>query len=188
MTKQKLTFKVEKGLEKIAGIYAAADKDAGAAQAYFDNPAALMEALQVAPHREIRLSPGYKRLADALCSFDFDSYQAELADGPKGECGLSLPILDNMWKKVSGVDCAIHIDRELIAGPIVAVAVSMITVAVAFVNLSGRNEDEVGDKTPVAPAVRRPRVPGGPKFSATKEELQHLAQHAQIVADHIWLS
>lgn len=182
MTKQKLKFKIDGGLSKLSELYAATDS--AGADAYFDNPAALMSALSVEPAREIRLAQGYKKLSDALCSFDFAGFHDVIEEEGKAPCGLNLNVLQTMWDKVGGLDCTVHLDEKQLSGPIVAVAVSMITVAVAFVNLSGRNDD-TAEKVPAVPVRRKP--PAGPKF-ASREELHIMAQHAQIVADHIWLS
>lgn len=182
MTKQKLKFKIEGGLSKLSELYAGTN--AKMADGYWQNPSMLLEALHVAPSKEIRLSLGYKKLSDALGGFDFGQFYATIEEQGREECGLNLDVLQRMWDKVGGLDCTVHIDEKQLQGPIVAVAVSMITVAVAFVNLSGYNEYK-SEKAPVQPVYRKP--PAGPKF-ASREELQNMAQHAQIVADHIWFS
>lgn len=183
MTKQKLKFKIEGGLSKLSELYAGTD--AKMSDSYWHNPAQLMEALQVAPAKEIRLSSGYKKLADALGDFDFGGFHAAIEEEGKAPCGLNLNVLQTMWDRVGGLDCTVHIDQKLVQGPIVAVAVSMITVAVAFVNLSGKNDDVAERGPPPAPIYKR-KPPAGPKF-ATREDMHIMAQHAQVVADHLWL-
>ena len=77
MTKRRLTFKVEGGLKKLSELYASADKDHKATDTYWHNPGALLEALSVAPSKEIRISSGYKQLADTMDKVDFGQWQAE---------------------------------------------------------------------------------------------------------------
>jgi hypothetical protein len=77
MSKQKLKFKVDGGLKKLSELYASSDKDAGATDTYWKNPGALLEALAVAPSKEIRLSSGYKQLADTMGQVDFGSWSTD---------------------------------------------------------------------------------------------------------------
>jgi hypothetical protein len=72
-----LKFKVEGGLKKLSEFYATAEKDAGATDTYWHNPAALLEALEVAPSKEIRISAGYKQLADTMGQVDFGSWSTD---------------------------------------------------------------------------------------------------------------
>ena len=77
MSKQRLTFKVDGGLKKLSEFYSTAGSDEFAVDAYWKNPAALLEALSVAPAKEIRISSGYKHLADTMGDVDFNGWQAE---------------------------------------------------------------------------------------------------------------
>ena len=182
--KQKLTFKVEGGLSRLSAFYAGAADDA--ATTYWQRPSALLEALSVAPEKEIRLSSGYKKLADALETLDYGLYHETLSAREAGPCGTNANVFTSLWHAVGGHDESLQAGRlgdEFNEGPIVAVAVSMITVSVAFVNLSGSNHRE--EKHEERPAYR---VPAGPRF-ATTEQLRDMAHHAQIVADQIsWFS
>ena len=181
-TKEKLKFKVAGGLGKLSDFYAGTGADA--AETYFNNPAALLEALEVAPAKEIRISSGYKKLADSMEEIDFGLYHSTFSEEGVRDCsGVNLNVLTSLWNTVGG-DCAVQAGplKKDFNDPIVAVAVSMITVAVAFVNLSGMNEDKVNRNVP------QKKPPGGPAF-ASREQLHQMAHHAQIVADHIsWFS
>ncbi len=184
MTKQKLTFKIDGGLKKLSAFYAGAAEDA--ATTYWQRPSALLEALAVAPAKEIRLSSGYKKLADALDTLDYGLYHETLSAKESSACGTNANVFTSLWHAVSGHDelQAGGLTDEFNEGPIVAVAVSMITVSVAFVNLSGSNYKDEKDRE------QRPgyRVPAGPRFAST-EQLRDMAHHAQIVADQIsWFS
>lgn len=55
MTKRKLKFKTEGGLRKLPDFYAHTDTGTRATGTCWHNPAALMEALEAAPAREIRI-------------------------------------------------------------------------------------------------------------------------------------
>lgn len=77
MSKQRLTFKVDGGLKKLSEFYASADKDTAATETYWHNPAALLEALEVCPAKEIRISSGYKQLAETMVDVDFGQWSAE---------------------------------------------------------------------------------------------------------------
>ena len=77
MTKAKLKFKVEGGLKKLSELYASAEKDAAATDTYWKNPGALLEALAVAPSKEIRISAGYKQLADTMDKVDFGAWSTD---------------------------------------------------------------------------------------------------------------
>jgi hypothetical protein len=186
MTKQKLTFKIDGGLKRLSAFYAGAADDA--ATTYWQRPSALLEALAIAPAKEIRLSSGYKKLADALDSLDYGLYHETLsAREDKSACGTNAGVFTSLWHAVSGYGEGVQaggLTDEFNEGPIVAVAVSMITVSVAFVNLSGSNykEDKEREERPGY------RVPAGPRFAST-EQLRDMAHHAQIVADQIsWFS
>ena len=74
MAKQKLTFKIDGGLEKISRLYASAESDKQALNTYGENPAALLEALSVTPEREIRLSAGYRKLAETMDTIDLSQW------------------------------------------------------------------------------------------------------------------
>ena len=182
--KQKLTFKVEGGLSRLSAFYAGAADDA--ATTYWQRPSALLEALSAAPAKEIRLSSGYKKLADALDTLDYGLYHETLSAKETAPCGTNPGVFTSLWHAVSGHDDTLQAGKlgdEFNEGPIVAVAVSMITVSVAFVNLSGSNHEE--RKHEDRPAYR---VPAGPRF-ASREQLRDMAHHAQIVADQIsWFS
>lgn len=184
MKKQKLTFKVEGGLKKLSALYASTDKET--ADTYWQKPAALLEAFEVAPAKEIRISSGYKKLADALDTLDYGLYHETLAEEGAHNCaGVNPGVFTSLWHAVSGYEPGMQAGRlgDEFNGPIVAVAVSMITVSVAFVNLSGSNERK--DDREERPGYR---VPAGPRF-ASREQLRDMAHHAQIVADQIsWFS
>jgi hypothetical protein len=77
MSKQRLTFKVEGGLKKLSEFYSSKGGEAAATDTYWKNPGALLEALSVAPSKEIRISAGYKHLADTMGDVDFNGWQAE---------------------------------------------------------------------------------------------------------------
>jgi hypothetical protein len=182
MTKQKLKFKVEGGLKRLSEFYAGAAEDA--ATTYWQNPSALLEALSVAPAKEIRISGGYKKLADALETLDYGLYHDTLMAKAADVC-TDENVITSIRHAVAGHDETLNagtISDEFNRGPIVAVAVSMITVSVVVVNLSGYQRDEDMEKRPGY------RVPAGPRF-ATTEQLRDMAHHAQIVADQIsWFS
>lgn len=184
MKKQKLTFKIDGGLDRLSAFYAGAAEDA--ATTYWQRPSALLEALDVAPAKEVRLSSGYKKLADALETLDYGLYHETLSAQEATPCGVNEGIYTSLWHAVSGHGEGMQAEGlrdKFNDGPIVAVAVSMITVSVAFVNLSGSNERK--DEREQRPAYR---VPAGPRF-ASAEQLRDMAHHAQIVADRIsWFS
>jgi hypothetical protein len=183
MTKQKLTFKVEGGLSRLSEFYAETkEKDP---VAYWENPGALLEALSVAPAKEIRLSAGYRKLAEVMDTLDYGLYHDTLAaEGAHNCAGVNPSVFTSLWNTVSGHDTGLQAGRlgDEFNGPIVAVAVSMITVAIAFVNLSGTNERKEDMERPGY------RVPAGPRF-ASKDQVRDMAHHAQVVAEQIsWFS
>ncbi len=77
MSKQRLTFKVDGGLKKLSEFYSSKGSEAAATDTYWKNPGALLEALSVAPSKEIRISSGYKQLADTMGDVDFGAWSEE---------------------------------------------------------------------------------------------------------------
>ncbi|MBI1215569.1 MAG: hypothetical protein GC185_07105 [Alphaproteobacteria bacterium] len=176
MTKQKLKFKVDGGLRKLADFYDSAQQEKSASEAYWNNPAALLEALDVAPEKEIRISGGYKKLADTMDSVDFkkwnDTFDHDMKDNglyvqPKPYASL--------WNAVDpeslqAGDLGDAFDRAY------NVVVVLITITVTVTVTSGYIRDEDS---------RRPATPNAPKFSG----IPQMSSYAQSVADQVgWFS
>lgn len=151
MRKQRLTFKVDGGLKKLSEFYSSADKDTAAADTYWKNPGALLEALAVSPSKEIRISSGYKQLADTMDKVDFGQWHAEGV--PMLNAGKLGDDFGNAFTSVS-----------------VAVVVVVVTVTV----VSGHHREQE------APAQRLP-VPGGPKFAEIADMSRHAQTVAEQV-------
>lgn len=175
MTKQKLKFKVEGGLRKLSEFYSNCDHDLNATETYWKNPGALMEALEVAPAKEIRISHGYKKLADTIDKIDFEKWESTFGRASE-ECGpFQEKAFNSLLHAVGGYTPALHAgdfrDDFEQAFTITTVAVAVVVVTVTVV--SGHQRE--------APTPRTP-VPGSPKF-------QQMALYAQSVADQVgWFS
>jgi hypothetical protein len=182
MTKQKLKFKIEGGLQKLADFYSATDKDTHAHDTYWHNPGALLEALAVAPAKEIRISTGYKKLAETAPTIDFDkwtgTFDSGMTDGvtaaPPGTAYASL---------MQAVDPAQHCGKisEDFDNAITVTSVAVVVVVVTVTVVSGRAD--YNKETP----ARLP-VPNSPKFMAPNFAAE-MSRTAQAVAEQIgWFS
>ncbi len=186
MTKQKLTFKVDGGLKKLAGFYATAEKEEKAADIYWQKPEALLEALDVAPAKEIRISSGYKKLADTMETIDFEKWHGSFdRTRDDGDLNIQETAFTSLYHAVAGAD------RDALQagrlgdnfGQAMTVTITMtmtmtititVTMTMTVTVTSGYNKDE----------PKRLPVPGGPSF-ASAAELGVMARYAQTVADHI---
>lgn len=176
MTKQKLKFKVEGGLQKLSELYSRTDNDVSAAATYWHNPAALMEALEVAPAREIRISHGYKKLADTMDKIDFGKWEGTFSRAPEdaGEI-FEKTAFNSLMHAVGGVDPALRAGDygDAFNQSVTITSVAVVVVVVTVTVVSGYQKD--------APTPRTP-VPGAPKFS-------QMAAYAQSVAEQVgWFS
>src|SRR4051812_24895592 len=105
MKKQKLKFKVDGGLARLSELYTAAEQDERAADSYWQNPGALLEALNVAPSKEIRISPGYKKLADSMDGIDFTKWHGTFDHSRNdGDLCVQEKAFTSLWHAVAGAD------------------------------------------------------------------------------------
>ena len=185
MKKQKLTFKVDGGLEKVSALYAAAQNNKQAVENYGQNPASLLQALSVEPSREIRISEGYKKLASTMDTINFGKWHDTFE--PRTETTsytLQQKAFTSLWYAVNGYDPALQAgkmgDDFEQANAVVVVVTFTMTVTMASTN-------GYSDKFKEIPAYRTP-TQDGPKF-AGKEELAYMSRYAQTVAEQIgWFS
>jgi hypothetical protein len=186
MTKQKLTFKVDGGLKKLADFYATAEKEEKAADTYWQKPEALLEALNVAPSKEIRISSGYRKLAASMETIDFEKWHGSFdRTRDDGDLGVQETAFTSLYQTVAGADIdvlqmgrlgddfghAMTITMTMTMTMTITITVTM-TMTVTIT--SGYSKEE----------PQRLPVPGGPKF-ASAAELGVMARYAQTVADHI---
>ncbi len=176
MTKQKLKFKLEGGLQKLSDFYATTDTDKTATETYFNNPAALMEALDVTPAKEIRISDGYKKLSDTMGNIDFNKWH-DTFDRSAEDCGTAFQdkAFTSLMHAVGGYDAERHAGglRDDFTQAFTVTSVAVVVVVVTVTVVSGYDRS--------APAQRAP-VPGGSRMS-------QMSHYAQSVAEQVgWFS
>lgn len=189
MTKQKLKFKVDGGLAKLSELYTAADKDEGAADAYWQNPGALLEALNVAPSKEIRISPGYKKLADSMDAIDFAKWNDTFDHSRDDGMSVQENAFTSLWHSVDGADRATleagRLGDDFGQAYTITMTMTMtmtititVTMTMTVTITSGYSRDENQRKLP---------VPGGPSFATA--DVARMTRYAQTLADHVgWFS
>jgi hypothetical protein len=184
MTKQKLTFKVDGGLKKLAGFYATAEKEENAADTYWQKPEALLEALNVAPSKEIRISSGYKKLADTMQAIDFEKWHGSFdRTRDDGDLGIQETAFTSLYHAVAGADKAAlqmgRLGEDFGQAMTITMTMTMtITITITMtmtVTVTSGYEKDRNERVP---------LPGGPKF-ASSAELGVMSRYAQTVADHI---
>lgn len=185
--KQKLTFKVDGGLEKVSELYAKAD-NAQALQTYGENPAALLEALSVEPTQQIRVSAGYKKLADEMDNIDFGTWR----DTFEG-CTDSLQpkALTSLWYAVNGYEPVIHagglgdeFNNSMTVSISITVTITM-TMTMTMTSTVASGYDRVNEQMNVTGGHAPPK---GPQM-AHRKDLTYMARHAQTMAEQIgWFS
>lgn len=157
MTKQKLKFKVEGGLNRLSDFYAATDTDLTATDTYWHNPAALMEALEVAPAREIRISTGYKKLAETMDKVDFGKWHGTF-DRTTEDCEANFQdkAFNSLMHAVGGSDTPLHAGTygEKFNQAFTVTSVAVVVVVVTVTVVSGYQ----------APASPEPPFPADPSF------------------------
>jgi hypothetical protein len=183
VTKQKLKFKVDGGLKKLSEFYATAEKEAGASDMYWKNPAALLEALEVAPSKEIRISSGYKKLADTMDTIDFEKWHGTFdMSRDDGDLGVQEKAFTSLWHAVAGADRDAleagrlndKFEQALTVTVTVTITITItMTMTMTSTVTSGRKEE------PRAP------VPGAP--SLAPRDLAMMSRYAQTIADHMSL-
>ena len=185
MKKQKLTFKIDGGLEKVSLLYAAAENNKQSVESYGQNPASLLQALSIEPSREIRISEGYKKLASTLSTIDFGKWHDTLEpETDKNSFNLQQKAFTSLWYAVNGYDPALQagkLNEDFKEANLVVVLITM-TITITMASTNGYN-DTIKDQ----PAYRTP-ASDGPKF-ATRGELAYMSRYAQTIAEQIgWFS
>lgn len=186
--KQKLKFKVDGGLARLSELYTAAEQDERAADSYWQNPGALLEALNVAPSKEIRISEGYKKLADSMETIDFAKWNGTF-DRSRGDgMGVQETAFTSLWHAVAGADRATleagRLGDDFGQAYTITMTMTMtmtititVTMTMTVTVTSGYQKDE----------QKRLPVPGGPSFAAA--DVARMSRYAQTLADHVgWFS
>lgn len=189
MTKQKLKFKIEGGLNKLSELYTATDKDSTATDTYWENPSALLEALSVAPSKEIRISQGYRKLAETMGGINFEELRGSF-DYTRTDDGVQAKPLTTILSAVAGVAPEViragglkdDFGKEGFNTISISISISMtmtmtMTIMMTMVSTS--------TSTVSFGYEDKKKPPGGPKFSAC--EMAAMSRYAQTVADHISL-
>jgi hypothetical protein len=160
MAKQKLTFKIEGGLDKVSELYAASN-NAADLQTYGENPAALLQALSITSEKEIRISSGYKKLAEEMGNIDFGQWLNTFEPATEESArNLQIKPLTSLWQTVNGYTPVI----QAITGKAedsMNMVVEMITVVAAVA--------AAAVWTSVSMQGRTPRKPPAPKMIEAAE-------------------
>ena len=173
-----LKFKVDDGLQKISNLYEKLDRDPHALDACWEKPEMLLDGIVETSGRDIEFSQGYKRLADAMSSIEFE----QIRETVKPEDAHKLAITeDKAVTMLRNAVCGRSVDDVMDFGAIsddfnnpsiVAVVVLMITVTVTSGSVINDRE------TP---------NPKGPSLGMIQrqQQLAQLTAHAQTVADQL---
>ena len=190
MARKTLQFKVPGGLKKVSEFYLAHDGKTEDLNTYWHDPAALLKHFTDQPvSAQIKLSEGYKKLADTMDTVNFDRWIESFEEGKRADDGPSVNAcaLTSLWHSVSGYDAgAMQLSgmRDKFNSMTVTILMMVtVTITVTITVASGSPDGE--DMDDEAPGSRSPGI----MPPVSKLKLQHMTQHAQIIADHIgWFS